>query len=106
MFWLYPLLYPGRGGRVWHLYPEHVMQFMQALGHNSYNLKFSMHYDSSRIPVLDVEIYIQKEGSLMTNMYCKPSADTTLLLILGSHPATLVQNIPYAQYMRLCENCT
>lgn len=72
----------------------------------NYNLKFIMQYNLHNIPFLDILICKDECGLLSTNLFRKSTAGNTLLDASSSHLSSLVQSIPYSQYLRLRCNCS
>lgn len=62
--------------------------------------------DLSKFIFLDLEIYINGDGSLGSSLFRNPSAGNTLLHATSSHLTPLLKSIPYSQYLHLQRNCT
>lgn len=79
---------------------------MDQLGHNDFNLKFIMECSHEKIMFLDVQIEVDKYGNVFPDLYRKPSSANTIVHATRAHPKSLVQSIPYGQYLRLRCNFT
>ncbi|XP_040189948.1 extracellular calcium-sensing receptor-like [Rana temporaria] len=85
---------------------EDLVLFLEGLQTNHYNLKFTYNVSQKRITFLDVELYIDENGLLCSTLYRKPTAGNSLLHATSSHPKSLINSIPYSQYLRLRQNCS
>lgn len=75
------------------------------IGHNTFNLAFTMECSSEKIAFLDVTIYKDEHGNISRGLFHKPTAGNTLLHTSSSHPKLLINSIHYGQYVRLKRNC-
>lgn len=85
---------------------ETLDQFMKMLSNNSYNLKFTMQSSMTTIAYLHVTINIGIDGTISTSLFRKPTSGNTILHASSAHPRSLVQSIPFGQYLRLRRNCS
>lgn len=90
---------------VWTRPRTDLHSMLEALNNNAYNLKFTYNISESKVSFLDLEIMLEPDGHITTNLFHKPSAGNTLLHATSAHLAQLVRSIPYAQYLWLCRNC-
>lgn len=60
----------------------------------------------SRISFLDVEIFINKDGTISSSLFRKLSSGNTILHAASLHPKSLFKSIPYSQYLCLKRNCS
>lgn len=92
----------------WHQYIDNVLlfwsgtkdellQFINSISVNSFNLKFTMECDQQKITFLDLEISIDKEEFLCSSLFRKPSAENTILHATSAHPKSLLKSITYSQ---------
>lgn len=79
---------------------------MDLLAINNYNLKITMECSQSRINFLDLLIHADVGGTLHSSLYRKPPAGNTILHASSAHPRSLLDSIPYSQFLRLRRNCT
>lgn len=85
---------------------QSLHRFMSMLSENQYNLRFMMEYSESSIAFLDVTISLHSDGSISTSLYRKLTAGNTILHAASAHPHSLVQSIPFSQYLHLRRNCS
>lgn len=85
---------------------EALHHFMLMLDTNNYNLKFTMESNENRIAYLDVTLSIEDDGTISTSLYRKPTAGNTILHTTSAHTHSLVQSIPFSQYLLLRRNCS
>lgn len=81
-----------------------LQRFMSMLDSNSYNLKFTMDYSNTSISFLDVKLSINSDGTISMPLYRKPIAGNTILQKSSVHLHSLVQSIPFSQYLQLRRN--
>ena len=91
---------------IWTGSSESLLEFVQMLNVNEFNLRFTVVFDENRVPFLDLVVIKQTDGTLHTDLYRKPTAGNTLLYASSAHPKPLIRSIPFAQYLRLRRNCT
>lgn len=65
-----------------------------------------METSQQKLTFLDIQIFIKSDGSIGSTLFGKPSAGNSLLHATSSHPAPLIANVPYGQYLRLKRNCS
>lgn len=65
-----------------------------------------MNFDKERIFLLDVKVFRDNNGKLGSNLYRKPTAGNSILHASSFHPQTLVNSIPYSQYLQIRWNCS
>lgn len=91
---------------IWTGTKDRLLEFVQSLDDNDFNLKFTFKFDHGQIPFLELSIIKQPDGTLGNDLYRKPTAGNTLLHATSAHPKPLVCSIPFAQYLGLRRNCT
>ena len=75
----------------------------------SSNIKFSYSYSLSTVSVLDVKVTIEKDGSLTTSLFFKPSATFQYLSAKSNHPPYSKKALPKLQFIcmdRICSSIT
>lgn len=60
---------------------------------------------NQQVTFLDLEIEVNDDRTLSSNLYRKPTTGNTILQAQSFHPKLLVQSIPYSQYLRIRCNC-
>ena len=68
--------------------------------------KFVTHLNTchdSRLDInfLDITITKETDGTISTNLYCKPTDSHNYLLYSSEHPRHLLNGIPYSQFVRI-----
>lgn len=91
---------------IWGRNREELMEFMEALDQNKFNMKFTVDCNQSSVTFLDVQIFINTDNTLGSSLYRKPTAGNTILHASSAHPQSLISSIPYSQYLRIWRNCT
>lgn len=91
---------------VWTGNRDKLFSFLTHLKGNQYNLKFTTTCDQSAKNFLDISIFFNSDGTIDSSLYRKPLASNTILHATSSHPKSLIQSIPYSQYLRLKRNCS
>lgn len=76
-----------------------------ALNYNQFNLNFMVDNDLSKVTFLDLQIFKGSDNFLATSLCHKETASNTLLHAASAHSPSLIQSIPYAQYIGLRRNC-
>lgn len=71
---------------VWIGTKDGLLDFFQSLNDKSFNVKFKFGFDSGQIPFLDLSIAKQPDGTLDTDLYCKPTSCNTLRHTFIAHP--------------------
>lgn len=65
-----------------------------------------MECSQSKISFLDLQIHVDEDGILHSSLCHKPFAGNTILHAISAHPQSLLDSIPYSQFLRLRMNCT
>ena len=72
----------------------------------SSNIKFSYSYSLSTVSFLDLKVTIEKDGSLTTSLFSKPSAIFQYLSAKSNHPPQTIKALPKSQFIRRICSCT
>lgn len=83
-----------------------MLELLQKLNSNRFNLTFTMDYSLKRVSFFDVDINLQANGYLKSSLYRKPTTGNTILRANSSHPSSLVRSIPFSQYLHLRRICS
>ena len=83
-----------------------LRDFVTAISDNEFNLRFTMDHSSTEIHFLDLTVSIDEQGMIFSSLYRKPTAGNTILHAGSAHPESLVNSIPYSQYLRIRRNCS
>ena len=72
----------------------------------SSRIKFTHTYSTSSVIFLDTIISISQEGSLISDLYCKPTAAYQYLHQTSYHHPHLIKSIPKSQFIRIRRICS
>ncbi|KAL8581298.1 hypothetical protein ACOMHN_028324 [Nucella lapillus] len=84
---------------------EELLQFFEFINGYHPTIKFTMNHSTNSLPFLDVLISL-KNGYLHTDLSSKPTDTHAYLHNTSCHPQHLVNNIPYAQFLRIRRLCS
>ena len=91
---------------IWTHGEEALLEFFDIINQAHPSIKFDCKYSSTEINFLDVLIRIDPSGRLLASLYKKPTDRNAYLHFNSYHPARLIQNIPYGQFLRCKKICT
>ena len=72
----------------------------------SSNIKFSYSYSLSAVSFLDLKVTIEKDGSLTTSLFSKPSATFQYLNAKLNHLPHTIKALPKSQFISICRICS
>ena len=84
---------------------QQLKDFHLYLNSINHNIKLSLEFSTTSINFLDLNIYVDSDGTLHTTIYRKPTDKNTILRADSFHPNSLISNIPYGQFQRLRRIC-
>ena len=90
---------------VWEHGEEALKEFLQKLNSTHPSMKFTWKYSSETIDFLDVQVSLS-EGSLITDLYVKPTDTHQYLHASSCHVYHSKKSIPYSQALRLNRICS
>ena len=70
------------------------------------SIKFTYTYSEKEVNFLDTKLKMEDNGSLSTNLYCKPSSAHQYLNKQSSHPPHTIKSIPKSQFIRIRRICS
>ncbi|KAM8977451.1 CRACD-like protein [Pelodytes ibericus] len=82
------------------------LEFADLLNINDVGLELTKVYHQSDLVFLDLNISIDHDNSIKTNLFRKPTATNNLLSWESYHPEPLRRSIPIGQYLRARRNCS
>ncbi|MEE6513472.1 hypothetical protein FKM82_021137 [Ascaphus truei] len=91
---------------IWSGVEEDLLMFFEYLADNTLNLKFTHTYNKNQIYFLDLNLYVDMEYKIQSDIYRKENARNSLLHYKSCHARPLVRGIPKGQFMRLRRNCS
>ncbi|KAJ1172432.1 hypothetical protein NDU88_004279 [Pleurodeles waltl] len=90
---------------IWRGTKEEATTFITWLNTLNPFLRFTATLGDPAVSFLDLLI-TERNGSLTTEVYYKPTDCNTLLQFQSFHPRSLRENLPVGQFLRLRRNCT
>ncbi|XP_075450779.1 vomeronasal type-2 receptor 26-like [Ascaphus truei] len=91
---------------IWSGGEEELLKFFEYLADNILNLRFTHTYDKFQITFLDLNLYVDLENKIQSDIYRKENARNSLLHAKSCHARPLVRGIPKGQFLRLRRNCS
>ena len=93
---------------IWRGSQSELQTFIEHLNKAHPNIKFTSTYnqDTKTIPFLDMQITIDEDGIIQTDLYTKDTAKAEYLLPKSCHPGHITKNIPYAMGYRIRRLCS
>ena len=93
---------------VWVGREDELKDFINHLNSQHRLIKFTANYDfeTRSTPFLDMEVYIDSQGFIQTDLYRKECARVQYLLPESCHPGHITKNIPYSLAYRLLRICS
>ena len=94
-----------------HMFLKTPAESLALAGHITFNsthptIKFTSEQSKQSIHFLDVTISINKNNTLSTDLYVKPTDTHQYLLSTSAHPKHTKQSIPYSLALRLRRICS
>ena len=88
---------------------EELRDFLEFINKQHKFIKFTSEFDQETrsVPFLDMQVSINAEGKIVTDLYKKKTARVQYLLPSSCHPCHVTENIPYSlayRLLRLCSN--
>ena len=93
---------------LWHGSVKELEEFISALNQQHPHIKYTANYnpETKSVPFLDMEISIDKNGYIKTDLYKKDTAKCQYLLPSSCHPHHIPNNIPFSLSYRLLRICS
>ena len=87
---------------------QELQLFIRELNNHHSHIKFTANYDikTKSVPFLDMQVSINKDGFIKTDLFTKETAKIQYLLPSSSHPGHITKNIPYSLCYRLLRLCS
>ncbi|XP_075443504.1 uncharacterized protein LOC142487664 [Ascaphus truei] len=83
-----------------------LLTFINTLNQNNLNINFTFEHNIHHINYLDLLLYIDNDMTIQTEIFRKANSRNTLLRANSSHPRSLLNSIPKAQFIRLKRLCS
>ena len=69
-------------------------------------IKLMYFYSILTVNFLDVTVKVEKNGTLSTTLFAKPTASYKYLHAKSSHPFHTMKALPKSHFVRICRICT
>ena len=86
---------------IWTGTKQELLIFLENLSSKHKTIKFEHNISHSKISFLDTLIYKDKNNTLQTTHYRKPTDQQSYLHALSDHPKSLKRSIPYSQALMI-----
>ena len=86
---------------IWTYGEEELTTFVEYLNDCHHTIKFTLETSLETVNFLDIKIIKRVDGTLLTDLYCKPTDSHNYLLYSSEHPRHLLKGIPYSQFLRV-----
>ena len=90
---------------IWTGTKQELLIFLEKLNSKHKTVKFEHKISHSKILFLDTLIYKNKNNTLQTTLYQKPTDQQSYLHVHSDHPKSLKIRIPYSQALRIKTTC-
>ncbi|CAJ0921105.1 unnamed protein product [Ranitomeya imitator] len=91
---------------IWQGTEIQLQDFMQQLNINNFNIKLTYFASKNSINFLDINISVDQDLFLQTDVYRKPTSTNSLLHARSSHPYSTIKAIPVGQFLRMRRICS
>ena len=91
---------------IWKGTEQELKKFLEEINLQHPTIKFDYKYSKSMIEFLDLKIFKDSMGKLLTKIYTKPTDRQSYLHKSSAHPHHLKKSIPYGQALRIRRICT
>ena len=88
---------------------KHFLSFCNLYSKNhglKSNIGFTYSYSPKKVNFLDTSVTLENDGTLSTNLYCKPASVHQYLNKQSCHPPHTITAIPKSQFIRIRRICT
>ena len=91
---------------IWEHSLNDLQTFLEHLNTCHPTIKFTNELSTTSVNFLDTTIYINTDGSLYTDLYCKPTDSHNYLRFESAHPNHCTSSLPYSQFLRVRRICS
>jgi hypothetical protein len=91
---------------IWTHGQDNLNQFLENLNNCHDTIKFTVEHSTSSVNFLDTTVLLDKDGSLYTDLYCKPTDTHNYLSYDSAHPTHTKTSLPYSQFLRVRRICS
>ena len=82
------------------------MKFFNYLNGYHPTIKFTMEWSMEKINFLDTTLHKSPDGTLWTDLYCKPMDSHSYLHYTTAHPSHCKRSLPFSQFLRVRRICS
>ena len=91
---------------IWEHGQEALDSLLEHLNTCHETIKFTVEHSHSSVNFLDTTVHLKNDGSLYTDLYCKPTDAHNYLAFDSAHPEHTKRSLPYSQLLRVRRICT
>jgi hypothetical protein len=91
---------------IWEHSQEELDLFLNHLNTCHETIKFTSEHSTSHVNFLDTTVHLSEDGSLYTDLFCKPTDSHNYLRYDSAHPRHCKTSLPYSQLLRVRRICT
>ena len=91
---------------IWEHGQESLNTFLDYLNSCHDTIKFTAEQSPTSVNFLDTTVHLTHEGSLYTDLYCKPTDAHNYLSYDSAHPDHIKNSLPYSQLLRVRRICS
>ena len=91
---------------IWPHGQEELDLFIQHLNESHQTIKFTAESSSSSVNFLDLTIKMERDRTLSTSLFVKPTDSASYLHFDSAHPSHCIKGIPYGQFLRIRRICS
>ena len=91
---------------IWTYGEKELLHFVKYLNNCHTTIKFTLETSLEIVNFLDIKIKKKADGTISTDLYCKPTDSHNYLLYSSEHPRHLLKGIPYSQFLRVKRICS
>ena len=91
---------------VWTHGREALDEFIDYLNNCHPTIKFTTEISETEISFLDTTVHLDKDGSLWTDLHCKPTDSHGYLHFTSAHPSHCKWSLPYSQFLTVRRICS
>ena len=91
---------------IWTYGENELLDFVKYLNNCHTTIKFTLETSLEMVNFLDITTRKNADGTVSTDLYCKPTDSHNYLLYSSEHPRHLLKGIPYSQFLRVKRICS
>ena len=90
---------------IWPHGTEELKRFVEFLNNRHQTIKFTLEHSYFNVNFLDVTVLLNKDNTITTTLYCKPTDSHNYLLYSSEHPRHVL-NGTFSQFLRVRRICS